>query len=408
MSVAERTGFSAERLAHLDRVLREQYVERGDIPFAAIEIWRRGELAHRGMSGYSDVEAKRPIAEDTIARIYSMTKPITGTALLCLMDDGLIDLEDEVSRFIPAFGNLGVYEAGGRGTYRTRPLKRPMRVIDLATHQSGLTYDWMNASPVDAAYLEAGFNRRDLPGGLEAVVEALGKIPLEFSPGDHWNYSMGMDVLACIIQQVSGMSFGEFLQKRIFGPLGMVDTKHGCPPEKVGRLAAAYEWKDGRLQRDERRTTIFNTPAVFEEGGAGLLSTLPDYVRFTRMLLGRGELDGVRVLSRHAAEMFSHNMLTGGRTMGEAYMPGRNVGTRSDGDGQSICVGVTLDAGKKRVAGSPGDFYWSGAMMSQFWVDPAEDMTVVFMTQVSASPHHFRIPRVLRALVYGAMTETRS
>jgi CubicO group peptidase (beta-lactamase class C family) len=407
MTAAERAGFSPARLAMLDRVLREDYVERGEVPNALIQIWRRGELAHQGMWGHADRESGSPVREDSIFRIYSMTKPITGAALLMLMDEGRIDLEDEVSSFLPEFGKLQVFEAGGRGVYRTQAPKRPMRIVDLATHQSGLTYDWMNCTPVDAAYLEANFNRRDLPGGLDAMVAALGKIPLEFSPGDHWNYSMGMDVLAAIIQRVSGMRYGEFLRTRLFEPLGMVDTAHHCPPDKRDRLTSAYEWRDGRLSRDDRRTSIFDTPAVLEEGGAGLLSTVGDYARFTRMLLGGGELDGVRVLSRKAVSLFSRNMLTGGRTLGECYLPGRGSAMRLDGDGQSICCAVTLDLGQKHAVGSPGDFHWSGAMMTQFWVDPTEDMAVVFMTQVTQSPHHHRIPRVLRALVYGAMTDTQ-
>jgi CubicO group peptidase (beta-lactamase class C family) len=405
MSVAERAGFSAERLQRLDRVLREDYVGRSEVPNAMIQVWRRGELAHQGMWGSMDLERGTPIREDAIFRIYSMTKPITGAAILMLMEEGLLDLDDDVSRFIPAFGKLAVFEAGGRGAYRTRPVQRPMRITDLLTHTSGLTYEWMNCSPVDAAYLEAGFNRRDLPGGLEAFAEAIGKVPLEFSPGTAWNYSMSMDVLARIVEIASGLRWGEFLRTRLFEPLGMIDTAHWCPPEKAERLVSCYEIRDGRLARDDRRTEIFRTPARFEEGGAGLVSTAAGYMRFCRMLLGGGALDGVRILSPASVALYSRNMLPGGRTLGELYFAGRHTQMRAENDGFSICCGVTLDPGQKHAPGSPGDFYWSGALMAQFWVDPAEDLAVVFMTQVAASPHHFRIPRVLRGLVYGAMTE---
>jgi CubicO group peptidase (beta-lactamase class C family) len=402
------TGFSSERLSHLDRVLREDYVASGELPNAMIEIWRGSERVHTGMSGWMDVERGTPIREDAIFRIYSMTKPITGVALLMLMEEGLIDLDDDVSRFIPAFGSLGVYEAGGRGAYRTRAPERPMRIVDLVTHTSGLTYEWMNASPVDVAYLEADINRRDLPGGLEAVAAALGKIPLEFAPGTHWNYSMSMDVLARIVEVVSGQRYSEFLRTRLFEPLGMVDTAYFCPPQKLDRLTTAYEFRDGKVVRDERRTKLYTMAPSFEEGGAGLISTLGDYMRFCRMLLGGGALDGVRVLSPKSVSLFSTNMLPGGRTLGEMYMPGRGMQMRTENDGFSICCAVTLDPGQKHALGSRGDFHWSGAQMTQFWVDPAEELAVVFMTQVAASPHHFRIPRVLRSLVYGAMTERRA
>ncbi len=402
---ATQTGFSAERLAVLDRVLREDYVQRGEVPSATVQVWRHGESAHFGMWGHADREAGTPIREDSIFRIYSMTKPITGVAILMLMEQGLLDLDDEVSRFIPAFGNIGVFETGGRAGFRTRRPDRPMRIIDLATHTAGLTYEWMNASPVDAAYLDAGIGGRSFAGGLEGLGEALGRLPLEFTPGRHWNYSMGMDVMARIVEVVSGMRYSEFLRTRIFEPLGMVDTAYWCPPEKAGRLTACYEHRDGKPVRDEHRTSIFLAPPALEEGGAGLLSTMSDYMRFCRMLLGGGALDGVRILSPATAGMFSRNMLPGGQTLGQMFQPPRWRQILADNDGFSICCAVTLDPAQSHVLGSPGDFYWSGACMTQFWIDPAEDMTVVFMTQVTGSPHHHRIIRVLRNLVYGAMTE---
>ena len=405
MSAAARAGFSAERLQVLDRVLREDYVERGEVPNAMIQVWRRGELAHAGHWGHADREAGTPVREDSIFRIYSMTKPITGVAILMLMEQGLLDLDDDVARFIPAFGKLGVYEAGGRGGFRTRTPDRPVRIIDLATHTSGLTYEWMNASPVDAAYLDAGIGGRSYAGGLEAMAEAFGNLPIEFSPGEHWNYSMGMDVMARIVEVVSGMRYSEFLRTHIFEPLGMTDTSYWCRPENAGRLVACYEAKDGGLVRDERRTRIFLDPPDIEEGGAGLLSTVSDYMRFCRMLLGGGSLDGARILSPATVGLFSRNMLPRGKRLGQMFQPHRWRQILADNDGFSICCAVTLDPGQSHALGSPGDFYWSGACMTQFWVDPAEDLAVVFMTQVTGSPHHHRIIRVLRNLVYGAMTE---
>jgi CubicO group peptidase (beta-lactamase class C family) len=406
MTVAERAGFAPDRLARIDRVIREKYVESGSTAGTVIKVWRRGELVHTGIAGMMDLEGAKPMREDAIFRIYSMTKPVTAVALLVLLEDGTIDLDDEVSKFIPAWKDLQVFEGGTRGAFRTRPPKRPMRIIDLATHTSGLTYDWMGMSEVDAAYLAANFNRRDFEGGLDGLVEILGTMPLEFSPGDHWNYSLSMDVLASIVQSVSGLRYSEFLRTRIFEPLGMHDTSYFCPPDKTGRLTTAYEWRDGKLSRDDRRTNLYKAAPKLEEGGAGLASTADDYMRFCRMLLGGGALDGVRVLSPKSVALFSENLL--GRTIGEASIPGRNGTWMMGGDGFSICCGVTLDMGHKHALGSPGDFYWSGAQMTQFWVDPAEDLAVVFMTQVSGSPHHFTIPRVLRALVYGAMTESRA
>lgn len=402
---AADAGFSPERLSRLDRVLERDYIDRHEVPCIDLRIWRRGGMVHSFRAGWMEVERGAPLREDAIYRIYSMTKPITGVAILLLMEEGKIDLEDEVSRFIPSWKNLTVYEGGLRSAFRTKAPKRPMRIIDLLTHTSGLTYEWMNGTEVDLAYLDAGIGGREFPDGLSGFVSALGKIPLEFSPGERWNYSVSMDVLARIVEIVSRMSFGEFLKERIFTPLGMADTAHYCPPEKADRLTSTYEVKAGRLVHDGRRTEMYLSSPTLEEGGAGLVSTAADYMRFCRMLLGGGQLDGIRLLSPASVGLFSTNMLPGGRTMGELYVAGRSQDWRMGADGFSVCCGVTLDPAMKGALGSPGDFYWSGATMTQFWVDPTEDLAVVFMTQVIGSPHHFRIPRVLRGLVYGAMTD---
>ena len=243
----ESVGLSAARLARLDEVMKHRYVDSGRLPGLLTMVYRRGKLAHTGMAGHMDLERDKPMRDDAIFRIYSMSKPITAVALMMLVEEGALGLDDDVATHIPSWKNLGVYATGlpsivpaGPMTFMTTPVKRPMKVVDLVTHTSGLTYGFMNRTNVDRVYRDALIAAPSAEGGLDAMIEKLSAIPLEFSPGTAWNYSVSIDVMGYLVQKLSGMSFGEFLRTRIFKPLGMNDTAFWCPPEKIDRLASCY------------------------------------------------------------------------------------------------------------------------------------------------------------------------
>lgn len=408
MGDIEDAGLSAERLGRLETLLRDRYVATGALPGGHVEVWRRGVRGYSTIVGKMDIARNKPLREDAIYRIYSMTKPITGVALLMLAEQGLVDLNDEVATYIPQWKNLTVFGGGTVGAFITRPAARPMKVVDLVTHTAGLTYSWQNRSNIDAAYRALQIEARTTEGGLEAFVSSLAGVPLEFSPGTAYHYSVAIDVVGYLVQKISGLPFGEFLRRRVFEPLGMVDTGFNCPPEKLDRFTSCYVAQPGRplALDDDALASSFTPPAKMESGGGGLVSTMQDYVRFCRLLLNGGKLDGVRLLSPKTIKLFSTNLLPGGADASDmAFYPTAGEDSLS-GCGYSVCCATTIDLGRRRMAASLGDFFWSGAAATCFWVDPKEDLTVVFMTQVRQSPNHNKIQRELRQIVYGAFTET--
>ena len=321
MSGTDRAGLSLTRLERIGRSHQRDYVDRGLVPGTLTQVWRKGELAYSGMTGAIDMERSKPMREDAIFRIYSMTKPITAVALMMLVEEGRLSLSDEVESWIPSWKGMGVYASGQLGSFKTTPVKRPMRVIDLCTHTSGLTYGSKERTPVEAAYaMDGGLGvaAKTTEGGLDAMIEQLAGVPLVFSPGDAWNYSVSIDVMGYLVQKISGQSFGEFLRTRIFEPLGMVDTAFWCPPEKIDRFASCYQAQpDGALSlQDDAGKSTYATAPNLESGGGGLVSTAADYMRFCRMMLNGGELDGARILGRKSVAMFSVNYLPGGREHG--------------------------------------------------------------------------------------------
>ncbi|HWK48417.1 MAG TPA: serine hydrolase domain-containing protein, partial [Steroidobacter sp.] len=313
----EAVGLSSSRLQYLDRYLQQRYVDTGRLPGTMTLIERRGQLAHFSVQGQMDVERARPLQQDTLFRIYSMTKPITSVALMMLVEAGLIALDDPVHRYIPQWRNLGVYEGGFLETFRTRPTKAPMRIIDLLRHTSGLTYGLQQRTNVDAAYRKFGFGNPAGTCTLDAMIEGLANIPLEASPGDLWNYSVSTDVLGYLVGKLSGMPFEDFLHQRILGPLGMADTDFHVPATKASRLAACYMLApNGRMQlQDDPQTSNYLRVPAFVSGGGGLVSTAADYLRFCRMLLNGGVLDGVRLLSPKTIELMTTNHLPGGKEL---------------------------------------------------------------------------------------------
>ncbi|MGZ5931887.1 MAG: serine hydrolase domain-containing protein [Rhizomicrobium sp.] len=415
MGKPESVGLSSKRLAILDRVMKERYVDTGLLPGIHAQVWRRGELAHNGMAGSMDIERKKPWREDAIVRIYSMTKPITSVALMMLVEEGKLGLEDNVHTHIPSWENLRVYSSGVQslventsGQFITTPCKRPMKVVDLVTHTSGLTYGFMWRTAVDAEYRRHKINDFQTPGGLDAFIEQLAKIPLDFSPGDNWNYSVSIDVMGYLIQKLSGMTFGEFLRTRLFDPLGMKDTAFSVPASKMDRFASCYMPKQGgglKIQDDAGKSTYAEPPKL-ESGGGGLVSTMHDYMRFCRMMLNGGTLDGVQILSPKTVKMFGLNLLPDNKLLTDMSAAETFTEAGYNGVGFSIGCGVTMDLSQTRLPGTKGEFFWGGAASTAFWIDPKEDLTVVFMTQVMGSDARLTLRRDLRTLVYSAMTES--
>jgi CubicO group peptidase (beta-lactamase class C family) len=411
----EAVGMSSARLTRLDEVMRRRYVDGGYLPGMLVQVHRKGHLVHTGVCGQMDLGHGKPMREDAIFRIYSMSKPITAVALMMLVEEGLIGLDDPVHSYIPAWRDLAVYASGmpalvpdSTPRFLTTPSLRPMKVIDLATHTSGLTYGFMMRTNVDAAYRRAKVNDRDTAGGLSTMIDQLAQIPLEFSPGTAWNYSVSIDVLGYLVEKLSGMRFGEFLRQRLFEPLGMNDTAFHVPPDKIERLAACYQPAPGgglKLQ-DDGRDSVYAKPPLLEAGGAGLVATAHDYMRFCHMMLNGGTLDGVQILSPKTVALFSLNHLPDGRELADMAMPGMFSESGYSGIGFSLGCGVTVNVAKTRLPGSLGEYFWGGAAATAFWIDPKEALTVVFMTQVIGSEARLTLRRDLRTLVYSAMTES--
>jgi CubicO group peptidase (beta-lactamase class C family) len=413
MARAHIVGLSRERLERLDRAMAAKYVDSGLLPGFLVQMFRRGELAHSGMAGHIDIERGTAMREDAIFRIYSMTKPITAVALMMLVEEGRIALDDEVHTHIPSWKSQRVYMSGvpsltgsTAGKFITAPPKRRMKVIDLVTHTSGLTYGFLTRTAVDAEYRRLKIGDFQTPGGLDAFVEQLAQVPLDFSPGDYWNYSVSIDVLGYLVQKLSGQSFGEFLRTRIFEPLGMRDTAFSVPVNKLERFACCYTpKKSGGLEvQDDAHSWTYAEPPKLESGGGGLVSTAADYMRFCRMMLNGGELDSVRLLSPKTVEMFSLNLLPGGRMMSD-MVPGEGMFSEAGyaGVGFSLGCGVTCDLARTHLPGSVGEYFWGGAAATAFWIDPKEDLAVVFMTQVLGSEARLALRRDLRTLVYSAI-----
>lgn len=411
----ESVGLSATRLARLDDVMRQRYVDTGKLPGLMTMVYRRGQLVHTGLSGHMDLERGKTMREDTIFRIYSMSKPITAVALMMLAEEGLIGLDDDVATHIPSFRNLGVYSTGmpsliptATPSFITTPVERPMKVVDLVTHTSGLTYGFMNRTGVDAAYRRLRVAEFNTEGGLDAMIEQLSSLPLEFSPGTKWNYSVSIDVMGYLVQKLSGMKFSDFLRTRLFEPLGMTDTAFWCPPEKLDRLSSCYmpDGAGGIKVQDDAGKSFFAAPPGLESGGGGLLSTAHDYMRFCRMMLAGGTLDGVRILSPKTVALFSLNHLPDNKELAHMAPPGMFSEAGYSGIGFSIGCGVNVNVARTRLPGTLGEYFWGGAASTAFWIDPAEDLAVVFMTQVIGSEARLTLRRDLRTLVYSAMTES--
>jgi CubicO group peptidase (beta-lactamase class C family) len=401
-ALARGHGLSTARLARIDKLLQTRYLDTQRLPCAVTLVQRRGEIAHHSALGFMDVERQRPVRDDTIFRIYSMTKPLTSVAFMMLVEEGLVALDDPVHRFIPQWRELGVYEAGFMETFRTRRTARPMRMIDLLRHTSGLTYDFQQRTNVDAAYRKHRLGEIGGPLSLDGMIDGLARMPLEFSPGDSWNYSVSTDVLGYLVGKISGQPFDQFLRERILSPLRMHDTDFHVPESKASRFAACYRFgadQPMRLVDDPQSSAYLREPA-FVSGGGGLVSTMSDYLRFCRMLLAGGALDGVRLLSPKTLELMTTNHLPNGKDLTQLSISLFSEATYA-GVGFGLGFSVTLDPARTLLPGNAGDFSWGGMASTYFWVDPREELIVIFMTQLMPSAT-YPLRRELRTLVYSA------
>ncbi len=406
----ETVGMSSDRLGRIEPILQAYVDDRGYPGFATL-VSRGGELVYRGLVGWQDREADVPMAEDTILRLYSMTKPVVYTALMTLYEEGRFQLADPVAKYIPAFGATKVATADGRLEEQS-PL-RPMQVRDLFTHTSGLTYDF-NDDPVAEQYRAARL-MNDPTRTLEALVEELATIPLQFQPGSMWYYGLGTDVAGHLIELISGQPLGVFLEERLFAPLGMTDTAFGVPEAKRDRLAAMYGLpdlfgpdmtlsaldrevaNDNLGRREVADTHPYDAPDVFQRGGIGLFSTARDFLRFCEMLLSGKSEDGTRILGRKTLELMHTNHLP------PELLPYRDGEVPILGCGFGLGSRVAMDVGLMGVPGSPGDFGWSGAAGTYYWVDPHEQIAGVLMTQFMNS--YEQPENRFRTLVYQAIED---
>jgi CubicO group peptidase (beta-lactamase class C family) len=401
-------GLNAQRLQRIDRHFA-RYVDDGRLPGWLVAVSRQGRLAHVSCHGSRDLEAGLPVEPDTLWRIYSMTKPVTSVAAMILYEEGVFELSDPVSKFIPAFADVRVYAGGSDQRQVTVPATEPVRIWHLLTHTSGLTYGFIRVHPVDAVYRAAGFEW-SVPAGMDLATacEAWAAFPLLFQPGTEWNYSVATDVLGRVVEVASGQRLDEFFAARILGPLGMTDTAFYASDEGAGRLAALYTpASGGKTARLDSLGRVARKPTRMNSGGGGLLSTAADYHRFLHMLLATsgspaGELDGTRLLSPRTVGYMARNHLPGGLDL-ETF--GRPLYAESPlaGVGFGLGFGVMIDPVRSRVVCSEGELTWGGAASTAFWVDQREELAVAFYTQLLPS-NTYRIRPQLRQLVYQALT----
>lgn len=399
----EEVGLDPARLTRIEAHFA-RYVDEGKLPGFLVAVARHGHLAHLAAYGHRDKESGLPIEADTVFRIYSMTKPLTSVAAMLLVEEGAMELKDPVHRWLPAFAEQHVYRGGSALRPVTEPVREPMLVWHLLTHTSGLTYGFHHAHPVDAMYRAAGFEWGSPPGlNTAGCVDAWARLPLLFQPGAEWNYGVSTDVLGHLVEVVSGQRLDEFLRARILEPLGMHETGFAWPGE-ADRLAALYVANpaDGTAVRLDALGPVPSTPPPFLSGGGGLVSTMADYLAFCDYLRTGRTPDGGTILGDRTLSYMTRNHLPGNADL-EAYGRPLFAETTFDGVGFGLGFAVTMDPAANKVVGSPGEFSWGGAASTVFWVDPVEDLAVVFMTQLVPSSTH-PIRSQLKTLVHQALT----
>lgn len=390
LAAPEEVGISSERLARIGKLF-QGYVDDGGLAGAVAMVARNGRLVYADRWGMRDVQANDPLEEDDIFGICSMTKPVTSVAVMMLHEEGHFLLTDPVARYLPEFRGLRVAqldEATSEDDIPTEPPRRQMTIQDLLRHTSGLTYGAFGNTVVDRLYRSRGVIA---PTTLAELVTALGEVPLQHHPGERWNYSLSTDVLARLVEVLSGQTFDVFLQERIFQPLGMSDSRFHVDPSERDRLSAHYGHSGPQGQLQQRDGRACGGPETYFSGGGGLTSTAADYMRFAQMLLNGGELEGVRILSPTTVELMTVDHL--------ADRP--NNGILRPGWGFGLGFTVRTEAGLDGMPGSVGEYNWFGLAGTSFWIDPAEELIGVFMVQIQPSRIRFRDQ--FKTLVYQAL-----
>ena len=370
---AESEGMSAERLARLSAGMKE-LVDNGRLAGAVTMVSRHGKVVEFDATGKRDIAANAPMQKDSIFRIYSMSKPITGVAMMILFEEGKWQLNDPVAKYIPEFAKLKVYATDPNGNVVMKDQNHPVTMRELMSHSGGFTYGFFSQTAVDKLQLEADLLNPN--NTLDEFIKRVAKLPLNSQPGTEWHYSISVDIQGYIVQKLSGMPFEEFLEKRIFKPLGMSDTGFYVPKEKLNRFAEFYNYdNDGKLHAVGVREGLnhdFAAKPALSSGGGGLVSTATDYMRFCQMLLNGGQLDGVRVLSPLTVELMRTNVLA------------PTVPTLAPGTGFGLDFGIITDPVAAGGYYGKGTYSWGGAAGTWFWIDPVNDLIVLGMIQQAA------------------------
>ena len=397
---------SLEKLEHLSMYFNDRYVPK-NLPGYSILVNQLDKDIYYYENGLIDVKGNRPLKRDSIFRIYSMTKPITSISIMILLEQGKLNITDEVEKFIPEWSELSVYQSGSFESLVTEPLKRKMTIKDLLMHRSGLTYDFEETSFVQKIYLkeEIKIARSKEKLSADEYIKKLADIPLAFSPGEFFNYSISTDILGFIIERISNMSLEEYFKKNIFEPLEMEDTFFQIPKEKIDRLANCYIYDQTNdkyiVEDDFEKSSYIEKPSCYS-GGGGLLSTIDDYMKFCNLLQNKGSLNNKNIIGSRTAEFMMSNHLEKDVDLYDIAKGkwGTNIGK---GVGFSLGGSVILDPIKNMSLISKDSFSWGGAASTLFWVDPIEKISVVFMTQMLGNPLSQEIRADLRNLVYQAL-----
>ena len=403
------TGLDASRLERIAEHLERNYIGPGKIAGCQVLVARNGHLAYSKCLGLMDREREKPAADDTIYRIYSMTKPITSVALMMLFEKGYFQLNDPVSRYVPSWKDHRVFTHGDGEVLHTEPAHRPVSFRDVLCHTAGLTYGGGLPGvgiqhPIDKVYRDLKIRSSGSADTAQQFLDKLSKVPLRYQPGTAWMYSLATDVCGALVEVISGKPFDKYLQDEIFGPLGMKDTAFFVAPDKVGRFATNYSRGADKTLKllDDPQTSEFTHDPGFKSGGGGLTGTASDYLRFCEMLRRGGELDGARILGPRTIEVMHMNHLPGGKDLTQVAIGGFSE-TANEGVGFGLGFASTMGQVQTGTLGA-GDYYWGGAASTIFWIDPKENLSVVFMTQLMPSGT-FNFRGQLKSIIYSAIID---
>jgi CubicO group peptidase (beta-lactamase class C family) len=410
----DKLGLSKDKLNAMEDFFKDKYIQKGKLAGIQTLVARRGKVIHFESSGLRDVENNKKIEKDTIFRIYSMTKPITSVALMQLFEKGLFQLADPVSKFLPEFKNPKVFISGSYPHFMTRPADREISIRDLLTHTAGLTYGFHYRTNIDHAYRKVWSGPRGdntdfsfPPLNLENFSQSIASLPLEFSPGDKWNYSVATDICGRLVEVLSGLTLDVYFSKHIFKPLKMKDTGFFVPKNKINRFASCYERTPKeylKLQDTGDNKSGYSSSPLHLSGGGGLVSTTQDYYNFCQMLLNGGTFEDKRILSRKTIELMTSNHLPENQDMVTMGSEGSFSEIRYKGVGFGLGFGVNIDLADTQNSGSVGSYNWGGAASTFFWVDPKEELICILMTQLMPSGY-YPIRMQMQSMVYSAFID---